>query len=68
METPSKKPRRKENWSKDEIEALRCGYYEFSDIIEGKLTPSLTGAMKDATWKRISERYLNKKMSMTGHN
>ena len=66
METPSKKPRRKENWSTGEIEALRNGYFEFSSTIEGKLTPSLTGAAKERTWKEISERYLNKNISMTG--
>ena len=60
METPSKKQRRKENWSSGEIDAVRHCYFEFSSVIEGKLTPSLTGAMKERTWKEISERYLNK--------
>jgi hypothetical protein len=51
---PDKK--RKENWTKGEVEALLTGYINNHSEIESRFSIKLTAQVKEACWQDILER------------
>jgi hypothetical protein len=51
---PDKK--RKENWTKGEVEALLTGYIKHHSEIESRFSIKLTAQVKEACWQDIFER------------
>jgi hypothetical protein len=48
--------KRKENWSKGEVEALLTGYIDNHTEIESKFSVKVTAQVKEACWQDILER------------
>jgi hypothetical protein len=49
--------KRKENWSKGEVETLMTGYIENHTEIESKFSLKVTAQVKETCWQDILERY-----------